>query len=107
MKRASRLESTGWRIDVLFDKRCFISTPCLIVYNTYLTHLQSYGHLLNPANNRSSFLLLQTTGFQPFENKKLHSASSAPLFLLKKAGDTHAWPAQVHILIEDIYITLQ
>lgn len=75
MKRASRLESTGWRIDVLFDKRCFISTPCLFVYNTYLPRLQSYSQLLNPANNRSSFRALQTAVFQPIENKKLHSGS--------------------------------
>jgi hypothetical protein len=49
-----------------------------------IPRLQSYRQLLKLANNRSSFRLLQTTEVQSFENKKLHSASSAPLFLLKK-----------------------
>ena len=53
--------------------------------NADIPRLQNYKQLLNPANIRSSFLLLQTIEFQPFENKKLHSGSCL-LFLLPKTS---------------------
>ena len=46
--------------------------------NADIPRLQSYVHLPNPANNCSSFLLLQTAVFQLFEKQKVHYA----LFLL-------------------------
>ena len=46
--------------------------------NADIPRLQSYVHLPNPANNCSSFLLLQTAVFQLFEKQKVHYS----LFLL-------------------------